>query len=230
MNTNTRSKSIGRVTPFLFLLLAVLVLSSCSSEEQADKSSCYVDMGMRVTIDVTNVDPKVVFDQLALQPDCAITIYPGIRQHVTLHMENATVTEVLAVVCDEKIECEYTFDGTHLSISPLTVVDKLMMRARERDTQARLEWLKQFEVRLPQGMYYEDATVSSMLAEISTVSGLEITPWEGEGDRKVTIDVSGMTVDQALEAIVRQIDGEGSVMVKTWNSGDGEHRLVDKPF
>jgi hypothetical protein len=41
--------------------------------------------------------------------------------------------------------------------------------------------------------------------------------------------MSGMTVDQALEAIVRQIDGEGSVMVGTWNGGHAEHRLVDKP-
>jgi hypothetical protein len=185
-------------------------------------------MGMRVTIDVTNVRPKVVFDQLALQPDCAITVSPGVRQHITLHMEDATVAEILVAVCTQ-IECKYTFDGTHLSISRLTVLDKLIMRARERDTQARFEWLKQFEVRLPQGMYYEDATVSSVLTEISTASGLEITPWEGEGDRQVAIDVSGMTVDQALEAIVRQIDGEGSVMVGTWNGGHAEHRLVDKP-
>jgi hypothetical protein len=216
-------KKIG----FWFVLLVVLVLSSCSSENQADKSSCYVDMGMRVTINVTDVKPKVVFDQLAPEPDCAITVRSGVRQHITLHMEDATVTEVLAAAC-RQIECKYTFDGQHLFISHLTFLDKLVMRARQRDAQAQDEWQRKFEVHLPEGMRFEDATVSSVLAEISTVSGLEITPWEGEGDRKVTLNLGGMTVDEALEAIVRYIDGEGVVMVKTWNGGNAQHRLVDR--
>jgi hypothetical protein len=185
-------------------------------------------MGTPVSIDVGSVDPKVVFDQLAREAGCAITVRPGVRGDVTLKMQSATVTEVLAAVC-EQIECKYTYDGTRLTISRRTFIDDLKMRARERDTQALLEWVRQFDVRLPEGMSYEAATVSSVLAEISTESGLEITPWEGEGDQRITIDVSGMTVDEALEAIVRQVGGEGSVMVKTWNGGRAEHRLVDKP-
>jgi hypothetical protein len=221
MNTQTRSKSMEKTIGFFFVLLAILVLSSCSPKNQADESSCYVDMGMRVTINVTDVEPKVVFDQLAQNPDCAITVSPFVRKHVTLHVENATVTEVLAIVCPQ-IECKYTFDGQHLFISRLTFLDKLNHQAQD-------EWQRKFEVRLPEGMRFEDATVSNVLAKISTVSGLEITPWEGEGDRKVTLDLSGMAVDEALEAIVRQIAGEGVVMVKTWNGGTAQHRLVDKP-
>ena len=228
MNTQTRPKLIGKITPFLFLVLAVLVPSLFSSQEQADRSSCYFDMDKRMTIYVTYVDAKVVFDQLAREAGCAITVRPFVRGHVTLTMQSATVSEVLVAVC-KQVECKYTYDGTHLTISRRTFIDNLKMRASERDYQARLEWFKKFDVRLPEGVSYEDATVSSVLAEISTVSGLAITPREGEGDRQVTLDVSDMTVHQALEAIVRQIDGEGSVMVGSWNGGHTEYRLVDKP-
>jgi hypothetical protein len=96
--------------------------------------------------------------------------------------------------------------------------------------QAEEEWQRKFEVRMPEGMHYDDATVSSVLEDVSEVSGLEITAWEGEGDQTVTLDISGMTVDEALEAVVRQIDDcEGVVMVKSWNGGNAQHRLVDKP-
>jgi hypothetical protein len=40
--------------------------------------------------------------------------------------------------------------------------------------------------------------------------------------------VGGKTVNEALEAVVRQIDGEGVVMMKTWAGSWGQRRLVDK--
>jgi uncharacterized lipoprotein YajG len=59
MNTKTSSypKLTNKVIGFLFVLLAVLVLASCSTKNQVDESSCSVDMDMRVTIDVTDVEP-----------------------------------------------------------------------------------------------------------------------------------------------------------------------------
>ena len=228
MCSKTRFKSIVGTAALAFVLLAALALSACSSAEQVDRSSCAFDMDKRVTINVTYVDVKVVFDQLAREARCAITVRPFVRGHATLTMQGATAGEVLAAVT-KQVECKWTYDGTHLTISRRTFIDNLKMRASERDTEARLEWFKKFDLSLPEGMSYEDATVSSVLAEISTPAGLVITPWEGEGDRKVTIDVSRMTIHQALEAIVRQIDGEGSVMVGSWNGGHTEYRLVDKP-
>ena len=35
-------------------------------------------------------------------------------------------------------------------------------------------------------------------------------------------------MNEALEAVVRQIDGEGVVMMKTCAGSWGQHRLVDK--
>ena len=54
---------------------------------------------------------------------------------------------------------------------------------------------------LPEGMSFEEVPLSTVLEEISKASGLDIKPWEGEGDRKVTVDVSDMTVNEALKAV-----------------------------
>jgi hypothetical protein len=68
--------------------------------------------------------------------------------------------------------------------------------------------------RLPEGMSFEEVPLSTVLEEISKASGLVIKPREGEGDRKVTIDVSGETVDDALKAVVLYVDGEGAVLIR----------------
>ena len=40
--------------------------------------------------------------------------------------------------------------------------------------------------------------------------------------------MGGKTVNGALEVLVRQIDGEGVVMMKTWAGSWGQYRSVDK--
>ena len=85
--------------------------------------------------------------------------------------------------------------------------------------------------RLPEGMSFEEAPLSTVLEEISKTSGLVIKPWEDEGDRKVTINVSGMTVDEALKAVVLYVDGEGAVLIKMggFNTSYGQHWLWGYP-
>jgi hypothetical protein len=67
---------------------------------------------------------------------------------------------------------------------------------------------------LPEGMSFEDVPMSTVLEEISQASGLTIKPWAAEGDRKVTADVSGMTVNDALKAVVLSVNGEGAVIIR----------------
>ena len=73
---------------------------------------------------------------------------------------------------------------------------------------------KILQSRLPEGMSFEEVPLSTVLEEISKASGLVIKSWEDEGDRKVTINVSGMTVDEALKAVVLYVDGEGAVLIE----------------
>jgi hypothetical protein len=215
MNTQTPSESMGRMIRFFLFLFAVLVLYSCSPKDLADKSSCPVDMDMRVTIDLTDVEPRVVFDQLAREPDCAITVSPFVWKHITLHVEDATVAEVLAVVCPQ-IGCKYILNENHLTINPFMVVDRIQADRWEEFGRKMEERNRILQSRLPEGMSFEDAPLSRALEEISKASGLEIKPWKDEGNRKVTIDVSDMTVDEALKAVVLYVDGEGAVMIKLW--------------
>jgi hypothetical protein len=81
-------------------------------------------------------------------------------------------------------------------------------------------------------MSFEDVPLSTVLEEISKASGLTIKPWKDEGIRKVTIDVSGITVDKALKAVVLYVDGEGAVLIKLWYGfprAYGQHWLWGYP-
>jgi hypothetical protein len=179
---------------------------------------------MRVTIDVTDVKPRVVFDQLAREPDCAISVSPLVWKHVTLHVENATVAEVLASVCPQ-IGCKYILNENHLTIKPRTIIDKMQANYWEERNGI-------LQSRLPEGMSFEDVPLSTVLEEISKASGLTIKPWKDEGIRKVTIDVSGITVDKALKAVVLYVDGEGAVLIKLWYGfprAYGQHWLWGYP-
>jgi len=219
MNTQTRSKPMDKTILFFFILFVVLVLSSCSSGDQAASTSCSIDK--RVTIDVTDASPREVFDQLSEQLNCKITVYPFFMHRVTVHMENARASEILIAVCSQ-LDAKWIYNvGGRLSIMPLTSIDKKRANAWE-------ETNRKFETHLPEGMVFENVPMSTVLEEISNASGLELTPMEGEGDRLVTIDVSGMTVQDALEAVVRYVDGEGHVVFKTWN-GYAQRGIVDRP-
>jgi hypothetical protein len=213
MNTQTRSKSMEKTIQFFFILLAFLVLSSCSPKDQVNNPSCSTNMWKRVTIDVTDAKPQVVFDQLAHELDCAISVSPFVRKHVTLQVENARIYEVLASVCSQ-IGCKDILYEDHLAIKPLTIMDKMRAKQWEEFYRMMEERKRILQSRLPEGMTFEDVPLSSVLQDISQVSGLNIRPWKDEGDRKVTIDVSGMTVDEALKAVVLYVDGEGAVLIE----------------
>lgn len=212
MNTQIRSRHnfMIRFVGYLFFLLVVLALSSCSSKAKAEGSSCYIDMGMRVTINVTDVKLQVVTDQLAAKPDCAITVSPFIRKHVTLHVENATVSEVIGILCPQ-IRCKWILNENHLTIRPYTIIDKWQDNKWVELEQQRTI----LQSLLPKCMVFENVPLSAVLKEISKACGLTITAWEDEGNRMVTMDVSGMTVDEALKAVIRYVDGEGAVLIKS---------------
>ena len=134
-----------QVIRFFFGICAVLLLVACSYINQANKSSCSVDIDRHVTIDVTNASPQSVFDQIAREQNCAIMVNPVVRDSITLHMKNATVSEILAAIC-QQIDCKYSYDGTRLNISPVTLIDKIKMQARERQRLAQEEHFNKFEV------------------------------------------------------------------------------------
>jgi len=101
-----------------------------------------------------------------------------------------------------------------LTIMPSTIIDKWHAQRWEDFNKNMAERERILQSRLPDGMTFKDVPLSTVLEEISKVSGLTIKPWKDEGDRKVTIDISGMTVDDALKAVVLYVDGEGAVLIE----------------
>ena len=101
-----------------------------------------------------------------------------------------------------------------LVLSSCTIIDKLRAKQWEEFNGMMEERNRILQSRLPEGMSFEDVPLSRVLEEISKASGLNIKPWEAEGDRKVTADVSGMTVNDALKAVVLSVNGEGAVIIK----------------
>ena len=231
MNTQTHSKSMKKMLGFLLVLLAVLTLSACSSKAKAAGSACYVDMGQRVTIDITDAKPRVLFDHLARGLGCAIPVSPFVWKHVTLHVENATITEVVSSVCPQ-IGCKYILNQNHLTIRPYTIINKWQDNRWEEFNKKMEERNQILQSYLPEGMVFEDVPLSTVLKEISKASGLVIKAWKDEGDRKVSIDVGGMTVDEALKSAVLAVDGEGAVLIKLWYGfprAYGQHWLWGYP-
>jgi len=215
MNTHgcSNHKVSHMVIGLLVVLLAGLALSSCASKARAAGPSCDFDMNMRVTIDVTNVKPRVFFDQLAQQAGCSIKVSPLVWKHVTLHIKKMTVTQVLDLACPQ-IGCKYIYNGGQLNIQPLTIIDKMQAKQWEEFNKMMEERNRILQSRLPEGMTFEDVSLSTVLEEISKASGLTIKPWKDEGDRKVNLDVSGMTIEEAIKAALLYVDGEGAVLIR----------------
>ena len=183
--------------------------------------SAQTNLAKRITIDVTDATPQKVFELLARELDCEITVDRSLKKPLTLRVADMPATHILAAIC-QSINCEYRFDGKNLFVKQLSA-------ARKRQTIAMEEQSRKLQSQLPPGMRFDGTPWKQVLDAIGKAAGLELRPWKDEGSRKVTIDVGGKTVDEALGAIVRQIDGEGVVMMRTSQGSWGQHRLVDRP-
>jgi hypothetical protein len=201
-----------------YVVAACLVLALAIAA--APPASAQTNLGRRVTIDVTQVAPQEVFELLARALDCTITVDPAVKKPLTLRVVDMPVTDILSMIC-RSIECEYRFDGKNLFIKPLSASRRRQIASMEKHS-------RKLDSRLPTGMHFDGTPLKDVLDTIGKAAGLKLRPWKDEGSRKVTIDVGGMNVNEALEAVVRQVDGEGVVMIRTWAGSWGQYRLVDK--
>ena len=199
-----------------YAVTACLVLAIAA----APPASAQTNLGKRVTIDFTGAAPQKVFELLAHELDCEITVDRAVKKPLTLRLVDRPASDIIVTIC-QSIKCEWRFDGKNLFIKPLSA-------GRRRQIASMEEHSRKLESRLPTGMHFDGTPLKDMLNTIGKAAGLKLRPWKEEGSRKVTIDVGGRTVNEALEAVVRQIDGEGVVMTQPWGGSWSQYRLVDK--
>ena len=198
---------------------AYLSLSLLSPAALADKT----DLGRRVTIDVTNASPQHVFGLLAQTLQCRVKVDRALKTPITLRMVDARVgTDVLPAL-SKLIDCEWRFDGKNLFIRPMPASRKHL----QRDWDA---FNKKLNSPLSAEMRFESVTLDSALKALGKAAGLKLRPWRGEGGCKVTRDVSGKTVDEAIQALIAEVpNAEGVVMIQAPHAGMTQRRYFTRP-
>ena len=164
------------------------------------------DLGKRVSIDVNSVAPQEVFGSLARSLGCEASVDPAVQQPVTLRVVDVSARTALSAIC-ESIGCRYRLDGNKLVIEPL------LPKTQEKVVTARIkaDRLQILKKPLPQGLRFENVPLSSVLKAVSDASGFDISIEPTDPDKKVTVDVSGQTFQEALKRIIT-VAGTGNVV------------------
>ncbi|MBI5083399.1 MAG: hypothetical protein HZB13_02225 [Acidobacteria bacterium] len=190
-------------------------------------ASAQTNLGKRVTIDVTGTTPEAAFELLARELDCTITVDRAVKKPVTLRLVDRPASDIIGTIC-RSINCEWRFDGKNLFIKPLSAGMRQNAASLKERGRRMEERSKRLQSRLPADMRFDGTPLKDVLNTIGKAAGLKLRPWKDEGSRAVTLDVGGRTVNEALEAAVRHIEGEGVVMTQLDGGSWSQYRLVDK--
>jgi hypothetical protein len=155
---------------------------------------------------------------LAHELDCKITVDGAVKKPLTVQVVDTPASDIIVTLC-QSIGCEWRFDGKDLFIKLLSAGRRRSAASMKVMSREAEELSGKLQSRLPPGMHFDGTPLLDALDTIGKAAGLNLRPWKDEGGRKVTIDVGGTTVNEALEAVVRQIDGEGVVMMRTSGRG-----------
>ena len=203
-----RLRSYYRIAAVAFLLLSTSGWAQIAPRKRASMDQ--IDLGKRISIDVNAVSPQEVFGSIASSLGCEFSVDSAVQQPVTLRVVNVTARTALSVI-SESIGCQYRLDGKKLVIEPLRQKTK---DATESSRLKRVQLLENFKKPLPQGLRFENVPLSSVLEAISRASDFEITVEPIQADKRITIDVSGQTIQEALRRIISSA-GAGSVVMHT---------------
>ena len=205
--------------------------------------SAQTSLNKRVTIDVTAVPPRDVVALLARAVGCTIGrrirpgaagreapagsrrtcrfhVDPAVTRPLTMRLVDVPVDAALRMIC-QSIACEYRFDGTNVWL-------EAAVGEPEAHDQRDGGVLPEAREPAAAGHAFRRRDARERARGHREGGRARVEAVQGEGDRKVTLDVGGKTVNEALEAVVRQIDGEGVVMIRSWQGSMAQYRVVPK--
>ena len=200
---------MNRLCTYMGIAALAFLLVSASAWAQTD-------LDKRISIDVNTVAPREVFDSIARSLNCEAAVDPAVQQTVSLRVVNVRARTALSAIC-ESISCQYRLEGKKLVIEPLRPNAKNAVAASRTQSE---QLLQKFKKVLPQGLHFENAPLSRVLEALSDASGFEISTEPVDAERKVTADLSGLTIQEALKRVM-DLAGTPGVAFLGVDSGTG---------
>jgi len=180
----------------LFPLLMVALASPALAQDATAR---------KVTLDLNGVEPLAAFRAVAAAIDVGVTVSPSVTDPVNIAVRNVTARTALNAMC-ESIDCRWTLTDGILVVKPVTdsAADtqhkvRLEGRATTPEGQAILEAFKR---KLPSDMKFDNAPLEEVSRRLTESVGLPVKLVCKNPDVKtLTMDLSGLTLASALEAI-----------------------------
>jgi hypothetical protein len=188
---------MNRTSCALVLSLLVVPLSAPALAQDAT--------ARKVTLDLNGVAPLAAFRAVAAEIDVGVTVSPSVTDPVNIAVRHVTARTALNAMC-ESIGCQWNLTDGILVVKPVrdSAADtqykvRVEGRATTPEGQAILEAFKR---KLPSDMRFDNAPLEEVSRRLSESVGLPVKLNCKDPDVKtLTLDLSGLTLASALEAI-----------------------------
>ena len=184
----------------LCAMLLPLLMGTCASPAQAQDP-----LAQKVTLDLNGVAPLAAFRAVAAAIDVGVTVSPSVTDPVNIAVRSVTARTALNAMC-ESIGCRWTLTDGILVVKPVRdsaadTQQKVRVEGRAT-TQTGKAILEAFKRTLPGDMKFDNAPLEEVSRRLTASVGLPVRLVCKDPDVKtLTMDLSGLTLASALEAI-----------------------------
>lgn len=194
---------MNRTSSAVVLSLLVVTLSAPALAQDAT--------ARKVTLDLNGVEPLAAFRAVAAAIDVGVTVSPSVTAPVNIAVRNVTARTALNAMC-ESIGCQWNLtDGILVvkpSAAPVVHMDRTVrVEGRVTTPEAGQAILEAFKRTLPGDMKFDNAPLEEVSRRLTESVGLPVKIVCRDPEVKtLTMDLSGLTLASALEAIGEEED------------------------
>jgi len=165
----------------------------------------------KVTLDLNAVAPDAAFKAVGNAIGVTVTVDAAVTTPVDITVRNVSAKTALNAMC-ESIGCQWTITGGALAVKPITnfavgvVNEGRAIGADKGKASARAQVvLNALKQKLPADMKFENAPLDEVSRRLSEATGLTVKLTCKDPDvQTLTMDVSNLTLQSALQAMVEQ--------------------------
>ena len=160
----------------------------------------------KVTLDLNGVEPLAAFRAVAAAIDVGVTVSPSVTDPVNIAVRNVTARTALNAMC-ESIGCQWNLTDGILVVKPpaepVVHMDRTVrVEGRVTTPEEGQAILEAFKRTLPGDMKFDNAPLGEISRRLTESVGLPVTlVCRDPAVKTLTMDLSGLTLASALEAI-----------------------------